>query len=364
MMHTLHEALRRYDEGVRAGLELHNQKTVSLLVTACSLPGSLWTDEQLPRALGLFERTWSAEPIDPRARLDRRPDSVQVRDGSEPHGDAAAPASLPPVLPRCSHPGCGEVASYGSAVTGFCRSCARHRDPSEVRVELDNMALNVLSESCVRRGGMLEYGAPRTRCTCTHARAACPASLPRPAHAAHTPHAEHKGRACGAGARLLQYQLERPSPRGGPFDWAHGSDADHALQARARLLAIPHPHPNPNPNPNPNSNPNPNPNPNMLREPAAGARGRGHLRQHRTAPPGRGCGRGCGRRAWWAAAPGQRRAGGRLRVRLRPAVRRACERAGALQAPHVARRPLRALAARRERRARARRAGSGPAGAG
>jgi len=189
MMHTLHEALRRYDEGVRAGLELHNQKTVSLLVTACSLPGSLWADEQLPRALGLFERTWSAEPIDPRARLDRRPDSVQVRDGSEPHGDAAAPASLPPVLPRCAHPGCGEVAAYGSAVTGFCRSCARHRDPSEVRVELDNMALNVLSESCVRRGGMLEYGAPRTRCTCTHARAACPASRPCtcPAHAAPTP---------------------------------------------------------------------------------------------------------------------------------------------------------------------------------
>ena len=178
MMHTLHEALRRYDEGVRAGLELHNQKTVSLLVTACSLPGSLWADEQLPRALGLFERTWSAEPIDPRARLDRRPDSVQVRDGSEPHGDAAAPASLPPVLPRCAHPGCGEVAAYGSAVTGFCRSCARHREPSEVRVELDNMALNVLSESCVRRGGMLEYGGRCTICTCTRARAARPASRP------------------------------------------------------------------------------------------------------------------------------------------------------------------------------------------
>jgi hypothetical protein len=178
MMHTLHEALRRYDEGVRAGLELHNQKTVSLLVTVCSLPGSLWADEQLPRALGLFERTWSAEPIDPRARLDRRPDSVQVRDGSEPHGDATAPASLPPVLPRCSHPGCGEVAAYGSAVTGLARSCARHRGTSEVRVELDNMALNVLSESCVRRGGMLEYGGRCTICTCTRARAARPASRP------------------------------------------------------------------------------------------------------------------------------------------------------------------------------------------
>jgi len=260
MMHTLHEALRRYDEGVRAGLELHNQKTVSLLVTACSLPGSLWADEQLPRALGLFERTWSAEPIDPRARLDRRPDSVQVRDGSEPHGDAAAPASLPPVLPRCAHPGCGEVAAYGSAVTGFCRSCARHRGPSEVRVELDNMALNVLSESCVRRGGMLEYGArdahahmrvlpapPRAHAHAPHT------PRPRRAHAAPTPHAEHKGRACGAGARLLQYQLERPSPRGGPFDWAHGSDAEHALQARARLLAIPDPNPHPNPNPYPNA---------------------------------------------------------------------------------------------------------------
>jgi hypothetical protein len=31
VMHTLHEALRRYDDGVRAGLELHDRKTVSPL---------------------------------------------------------------------------------------------------------------------------------------------------------------------------------------------------------------------------------------------------------------------------------------------------------------------------------------------
>ena len=163
VMNTLHEALRRYDDGVLAGLELHDRKTVSLLVTACSLPGTLWADEQLPRALGLFERTWSADSIDPRARLDRPSDSVRVRNGSEPHADAAAPVSLQPVMPRCSHLECGEVAAYGSAVSGLARSCARHSAPSEVRVELDNMALNVLSESCVRRGGMLEYGGP---CTC------------------------------------------------------------------------------------------------------------------------------------------------------------------------------------------------------
>jgi len=192
IMHTLHEALRRYDDGVRAGLELHDRKTMSLLVTACSLSGSLWAEEQLPRALGLFERTWTADSIDPRTRLDRRSED---RDGPESHADVAAPVGLPPVLPRCSHPQCDEVAGYGSAVAGLARSCARHCGPSEVRVELDNMALNVLSESCVRRGGMLQYG-----------------------------------------ARLLQYQLERPGPRGGPFDWQHTADADCVLLALTRLF--------------------------------------------------------------------------------------------------------------------------------
>ena len=169
IMHTLHEALRRYDDGVRAGLELHDRKTMSLLVTACSLSGSLWAEEQLPRALGLFERTWTADSIDPRTRLDRRSED---RDGPESHADVAAPVGLPPVLPRCSHPQCDEVAGYGSAVAGLARSCARHCGPSEVRVELDNMALNVLSESCVRRGGMLQYGGlparPRAYARATH----------------------------------------------------------------------------------------------------------------------------------------------------------------------------------------------------
>ena len=80
---------------------------------------------------------------------------------------------------------------------------------------------------------------------------------------------------------------------------------------------------------------------------AAGPRRRGYVWQQPSAPGGR--------------ATTQRRGGGRLQVCLCAAVRRARRRAGAVQAPHVARWPLCPHAARGERRARARRTGLGSA---
>ena len=70
----LHEALRLFDAGAAAGLALHDRETTTLVVSACCLPGSPWYGEHLSRALGVFERFWSANELDPRMRLDTEDD--------------------------------------------------------------------------------------------------------------------------------------------------------------------------------------------------------------------------------------------------------------------------------------------------
>ena len=155
----LDQALKIYDDGTRAALALHDRQTTSLLVSACCLPGSRWAagsseqasssleaDELLERALALFERTWSADAIDPRARLDG-------------HSGGAEVNLVRPTRPRCSHDACLEAAVYGSAEQGLACSCEQHRAPSEVRVDLHAPALLALAEGCARRGGMQRYAA-------------------------------------------------------------------------------------------------------------------------------------------------------------------------------------------------------------
>ena len=169
-------ALRLYDAGVLAGLGVHDRETTSLLVSACCLRGSPWEELQLPRALGLLERTWSVDAVDPRSRLD-------AADGATGRLAVGAP-------PRCAHPGCDAVASYGSAVDGVARSCAEHRLDSERRVGLHTSALRSLADGCVERGGMLRYT-----------------------------------------ARVFEYELRRE-----PYDWAAPA-ADEILYALTRLFS-------------------------------------------------------------------------------------------------------------------------------
>ena len=168
----VNEALSIFDEGVRSGLALHDQETVSLIVRACCVPYAPWTDRERDRALRLFDSTQSRQQWQLHQDVEQAvegkgrqavssgwaagvesDDDVTSRDDDD---DAPAMTTMPL---QCEVSGCGAIARWGDAATGAARACEAHRREDESRVDLDTDALLDMADSVLLCGKHLERGA-------------------------------------------------------------------------------------------------------------------------------------------------------------------------------------------------------------
>ncbi|KAL1521980.1 hypothetical protein AB1Y20_021625 [Prymnesium parvum] len=176
LAHELRDSVEKlkhlFDEAEGGGYAVRDRTTASTYLFVLCTPHAPWQHRELARALQLFtdnqQQRESAVPTHtPQAHPEPQAsfssgiregagtpfalDEIEIETASGPHvgasyGEEGDDSIV--VGGVCDVVGCGAVARYGSATTGYVRACKEHRVDGEERVDLHEEALFALANSC------------------------------------------------------------------------------------------------------------------------------------------------------------------------------------------------------------------------